>query len=287
MSEDLPFNLLIREARLDLGLTLWDVAASVGVVIGTIERWEWGAGVPTKKRHEKLERLAAILQLDLATLVATAPKVTPQVRLAATHCRSKKHLFEVGNYYLKQNKDGTTTRVCRQCKAEWSRKKYASSRGDYCRNDHLYTPENTLVTKYGRTCWTCRKQAKRRGPNKKCRRGHWLTGDNEYTSGERRHCRICVLALRAERRGEYELAAELRLPASEPPPRKWRKGVPLSKPRKCNIDECEGEHASRGLCGKDYERWRKWGNPLVNPTRLSSTNKCLPGCQCGRHRKSA
>jgi hypothetical protein len=30
----------------------------------------------------------------------------------------------------------------------------------------------------------------------------------------------------------------------------------------CTVDGCEGEHASRGYCGKHYTRFRKYGDPL-------------------------
>lgn len=33
--------------------------------------------------------------------------------------------------------------------------------------------------------------------------------------------------------------------------------------RTCSVDGCDGEHCAQGFCTKHYQRWRKFGDPLV------------------------
>ncbi len=44
----------------------------------------------------------------------------------------------------------------------------------------------------------------------------------------------------------------------------------------CVVDGCEGEHASRGFCGKHYNRWRRHGDPSIKskPRRAPARPLC-------------
>lgn len=45
----------------------------------------------------------------------------------------------------------------------------------------------------------------------------------------------------------------------------------------CAVDGCEGEVLARGLCGRDYQRWRKYGDPThVQPNLGNRTPRVLP-----------
>lgn len=32
----------------------------------------------------------------------------------------------------------------------------------------------------------------------------------------------------------------------------------------CSVEACDGRHRCKGYCGKHYQMWLKWGDPLVN-----------------------
>ena len=33
--------------------------------------------------------------------------------------------------------------------------------------------------------------------------------------------------------------------------------------KKCSVNDCDNSSEKRGMCGKHYFRWRKYGDPLV------------------------
>lgn len=73
------FSDRIRARRLELNMTTEDVARIVGVSNATISRWETGA--IKNQRRDKIERLAAALQVDPAELMGwsdVAGDVIPQ-----------------------------------------------------------------------------------------------------------------------------------------------------------------------------------------------------------------
>lgn len=33
--------------------------------------------------------------------------------------------------------------------------------------------------------------------------------------------------------------------------------------RRCDVEECDRPYYAKGYCGTHYQRWRKWGDPLI------------------------
>lgn len=220
MREDLPFNLLIREARLALGLTLIDVSASVGITRNTLWRWEHGAPLSTVSRVERLETLATVLQLQTTLSPENRRRrLTP----LSLHCKRNKHLFVPGSYSTRKKQDGTYTRICKACRNENNKRKYVEKRRDSCKNGHPYPYTSDKTTR--RFCYICRDLGgwQPRGPGERCRRGHVFTDDNVFIKGGVRTCRLCALAWTAERRGDNDLAAKLRRSSATVPPRRGPK----------------------------------------------------------------
>lgn len=48
--------------------------------------------------------------------------------------------------------------------------------------------------------------------------------------------------------------------------------------RTCTIDNCGNDHLARGYCAKHYARWRKHGDPLIEP-RPRPTECSIDGCE--------
>lgn len=79
----MDFKERIRTRRLELGLTLDEVAKIVGVSNATISRWESGA--IENQRRDKVELLAKALRISPGELMGwgdqDAPEKTPAVRV--------------------------------------------------------------------------------------------------------------------------------------------------------------------------------------------------------------
>ena len=54
-----------------------------------------------------------------------------------------------------------------------------------------------------------------------------------------------------------------RVTTSRKPRRRRKNGRYLPDPLACTIPECASPVLSRGMCRKHYDRWRKWGDPLI------------------------
>lgn len=57
--------------------------------------------------------------------------------------------------------------------------------------------------------------------------------------------------------------------------------------RRCTLEGCEDDYLSRGYCGKHYQRWRKFGDPMyVRPNLGNRTVRVTPEIRtcrdCGR-----
>lgn len=75
----------IKARRVELGLTLEDVAQAVGVGRSTVQRWE--SGLIRNMGRDKIARLASVLQISPVELVPS-PDATPtedEDRLEALH----------------------------------------------------------------------------------------------------------------------------------------------------------------------------------------------------------
>ena len=64
-------NDIIKTRRLELGLTLREVADAVGVSEGTVSRWE--SGDIANMRRDKISKLAAVLRIDPSIIMGWAP----------------------------------------------------------------------------------------------------------------------------------------------------------------------------------------------------------------------
>lgn len=52
--------------------------------------------------------------------------------------------------------------------------------------------------------------------------------------------------------------------------------------RTCDIDGCESKHKARGMCGKHYRRWQRYGDPLTikRVQRYGTNDVCsVDGCE--------
>lgn len=225
MTEDLPFNLLIREARIEAGLDQLDLAVTCGVTRGTVTHWEVGNKCPTE-RH--LQRLASVFGLDESLLAERVLRDRPGRRVLhprSNRCRSAGHPRTDDNSYLRNG-----IRVCRLC----SLSRAAAGRDNHDRAAALKLPN----------------AVEPRGKRDSCRSGHLYTDENTYfTTHGRRGCRICHLARAARRRGDLERADKLRKATDVP---RRSKGV-------CQVVGCERH--GRVLCGTHAYRMAKWGNP--------------------------
>lgn len=64
-------NDIIKARRLELGLTLREVADAVGVSEGTVSRWE--SGDIANMRRDKISKLAGVLRIDPSIIMGWAP----------------------------------------------------------------------------------------------------------------------------------------------------------------------------------------------------------------------
>lgn len=64
-------NDIIKTRRLELGLTLREVADAVGVSEGTVSRWE--SGDIANMRRDKISKLAVVLRIDPSIIMGWAP----------------------------------------------------------------------------------------------------------------------------------------------------------------------------------------------------------------------
>lgn len=62
-----PVNVILKQRRLELNMTMLDVAKSVGVSEGTVSRWE--SGDIANMRRDKIAALAQTLQISPAVIM--------------------------------------------------------------------------------------------------------------------------------------------------------------------------------------------------------------------------
>lgn len=68
---------IIRNRRIDLGLTMKDIADAVGVSEATVSRWE--SGEIENMRRDKIAALAKVLQLEPGVIMGWEPDVSSQL----------------------------------------------------------------------------------------------------------------------------------------------------------------------------------------------------------------
>lgn len=73
-----PFGQFVGARRQELRLSRTDLATAVGVAVGSVVAWELGYRAPGAKQ---LPRLAAALEVDVASLVAALPNADPHTDL--------------------------------------------------------------------------------------------------------------------------------------------------------------------------------------------------------------
>lgn len=67
---------VIRDKRLELGLTMKEVAAAVGVSEGTVSRWE--SGEISNMRRDKIAALASVLEISPAVIMGWTDAPHPE-----------------------------------------------------------------------------------------------------------------------------------------------------------------------------------------------------------------
>lgn len=71
----MDFGKLIKDRRLELGLTLEQVGEHCGVGKSTVRKWE--TGIIRNVRRDKLALLAGVLRMDPVSLIDHIPDETP------------------------------------------------------------------------------------------------------------------------------------------------------------------------------------------------------------------
>ena len=74
-AENLYLSNVLKDRRIELGLTLKDVADYVGVSEGTVSRWESG-NIANMKRS-RINKLAEVLQISPLSLIGISPSSSP------------------------------------------------------------------------------------------------------------------------------------------------------------------------------------------------------------------
>ena len=82
-------NELLKQRRIELGLTLLDVAKAVGVSEGTVSRWE--SGDIENMRRDKIAALATVLDISPGVIMGWEPKPVSGKKLS----ESEKQILEI------------------------------------------------------------------------------------------------------------------------------------------------------------------------------------------------